>query len=101
MSVDLVQTRVGGVIFALSSTVNGRHVGPEGVLAAVRQLHEAFGRPHMSVEDLLAEEDGVVLRWGIRDRRIPAGDARAPIWCSGYGSPRRSGARTPSSTTTG
>lgn len=53
-------------IFAPSYAVNGHPVGPEGVRAAVAQLHKAFGEPTVLVEDLLAEADQVVLRWRIR-----------------------------------
>jgi len=55
-------------IFAPSYTVNGHHVGPEGVRAAVQQLHVAFGAPTVLVEDLLGEDDRVVLRWRIQGR---------------------------------
>jgi steroid delta-isomerase-like uncharacterized protein len=55
-------------IFAPSYTVNGRHVGPEGVRASVQQLQAAFGEPVVRVEDLLGEGDRVVLRWRIQGR---------------------------------
>jgi predicted ester cyclase len=55
-------------IFAPSYTVNARHVGPEGVRAAVQHLHQGFGEPTLAVEDLLGEADKVVVRWRIQSR---------------------------------
>ena len=50
-------------LFAPGYTVNGAHIGPEGVRESVEALRVAFPEAALAIADLVAEGDRVVLRW--------------------------------------
>lgn len=50
-------------LFAPGYAVNGAHVGPEGVRGSVEALRVAFPDAAVTVANLVAEGDRVVLRW--------------------------------------
>jgi steroid delta-isomerase-like uncharacterized protein len=53
-------------LFAPTYAVNGRPIGLEGIKQSVRYLRTVFGDPSLTIEDLVAERDRVVLRWTLR-----------------------------------
>lgn len=53
-------------IFAPSYSVNGEFVGPTGVKDAVRWLHDTFSTARLTIDDMVAEDDKVVLSWVMR-----------------------------------
>ncbi len=55
-----------GELFAPDYAVNGEAIGPEGVKRSVGWLKATFGNPSLTVEDLVAEGDKVVMRWALR-----------------------------------
>lgn len=70
-------------LFAPSYTVNGVPCPPEAVKQAVRMLQTAFSPATVSIEDLVAEDDKVVVRWSLRgtqgrQRRNDGDNLRSP-----------------------
>lgn len=56
-------------LFAPNYTVNGIHVGVEGVKQAVQFLHTAFTDISVEVNEMVTEGDKVVLRWTVRGKQ--------------------------------
>ncbi len=56
-------------IFASSYSVNGEVVGPEGVKEAVRWLQMTFSNATLSIDDMVAEKDRVVVSWVMRGQQ--------------------------------
>lgn|SRR6476661_8409672 len=50
-------------LFSPDYAVNGVRIGTEGVARSVRFLHAVFGGASMTVHDLIAAGDRIVLRW--------------------------------------
>ncbi|MDQ3856522.1 MAG: ester cyclase [Chloroflexota bacterium] len=59
-------------VLAPDYTVNGEAIGAEGVERSVEWLQATFRYPHLTLEDLVAEEDKVVLRWGLHGEHTDA-----------------------------
>lgn len=53
-------------LFAPTYAVNGQPLGPAGVREGVTFLRTVFDDPSLSVDDLVAERDRVVMRWALR-----------------------------------
>ena len=53
-------------LFDAAYTVNGAPVGAEGVKQAVLALHAALAPVTVTLDDLIAEGDRVVVRWTLR-----------------------------------
>ncbi len=53
-------------IFAPSYSVNGEFVGPDGVRDAVRWLHTTFSDAVLTIDDMIAENDKIVVSWVMR-----------------------------------
>ena len=57
-------------IFAPTYTVNGKHIGIEGVKQAVQFLHSVLSDLSAELDDIIAEDDKVVIRWTVRGRQV-------------------------------
>jgi predicted ester cyclase len=47
-------------------TSEGEHqnvTGPQGFMAAIREVHEAYGNPRFEILDIVGEDDAVTVRW--------------------------------------
>ena len=57
-------------LFAQDYAVNGSVVGVEGVKQAVQFLHAVFSDISAELNELVAEDDKVVIRWTVRGRQV-------------------------------
>ena len=57
-------------LFTPDYAVNGNEVTPEGVKRAVVGLHATFHNPVVTIEEMVAEDNRVVVRWSLRGTHL-------------------------------
>jgi steroid delta-isomerase-like uncharacterized protein len=57
-------------LFTQDYSVNGTVIGIEGVKQAVQFLHAAFSDISAELNEMVAEDDQVVVRWTVRGRQV-------------------------------
>ena len=57
-------------LFTQDYAVNGTVTGPEGVKQAVQFLHAVFSEIALELNEMVAEDDKVVVRWTMRGRQV-------------------------------
>ena len=57
-------------LFTQDYTVNGTVIGLEGVKQAVQYLHTAFTDISAELDELVAEDDKVAVRWTVRGKQV-------------------------------
>jgi steroid delta-isomerase-like uncharacterized protein len=57
-------------LFTQDYAVNGTVIGPQGVKQAVHFLHAVFSEITFELNEMVAEDDKVVVRWTVRGRQV-------------------------------